>query len=156
MRYAVIDAGEKTDVTLILRGLTICNLLDKYLLMEQPSLGGTKMTRLTTLVLAFVLASSLTFAAEKRVNSATLKAPPSEQKVSGSVRDLKASTGELIDINSASEKQLNAINGVGSEYSERIIAGRPYYSQEQLVTRKVIPSDLYEKIKEQIIAKQAY
>jgi competence protein ComEA len=114
------------------------------------------MNRLATMVIAFVLTSSLTFAAEKRVNSATLKAPPLEQKVSGSATDLKASTGELIDINSATEKQLKAINGVGSEYSERIIAGRPYFTQEQLVTRKVIPSDLYEKIKEQIIAKQVY
>ena len=114
------------------------------------------MNRLSILIIVFILASSVSFAAERKVTSATLKPHPLEQKSSDISIDLKDSKGELIDINSASEKQLKAIVGVGSEYSERIIAGRPYSTQEQLVTRKVIPSELYEKIKEQIIAKQAY
>ena len=110
------------------------------------------MTRLFLLVFAFVLAASYSFAAG-RVTSAKLKAAAAEQ---ATVDAGMASKGELLDINSASEKQLKALKGIGVEYSERIIAGRPYFTQEQLVTRKVIPKEIYETIKDQIIAKQSY
>jgi len=105
------------------------------------------MIRLYTLLLAFVLAGSFSHAAEKRVTSATLKSAAANSRTT---------KGELIDINSASEKQLEALKGIGIEYSERIIAGRPYYTQDQLVTRKVIPKEIYETIKDRIIAKQSY
>ena len=113
------------------------------------------MTRLYTLVFAFVLAASFSFAAEKRVTSAKLKAAAAEQTTADTTES-RATKGELLDINSASEKQLKALKGIGVEYSERIIAGRPYFAQEQLVTRKVIPKEIYETIKDQIIAKQSY
>jgi len=114
------------------------------------------MTRLYTLVFAFVLAASFSFAAEKRVTSAKLKAAAAEQTTADTRMESRATKGELLDINSASEKQLKALKGIGVEYSERIIAGRPYFAQEQLVTRKVIPKEIYETIKDQIIAKQSY
>jgi len=113
------------------------------------------MIRLYTLVLAFVLAGSFSHAAEKRAISATLKSV-AVQKSADAAIDSRAARGELIDINSASEKQLEALKGIGIEYSERIIAGRPYFTQEQLVSRKVIPKEIYETIKDQIIAKQSY
>ena len=112
------------------------------------------MIRFYTLMFLFVLAASFSFAAEKRVISATSRA--AAVKNVDTATDLRTAKGELIDINSASAKQLKALKGIGVEYSERIIAGRPYYTQEQLVTRKVIPKEIYEKIKEQIIAKQSY
>lgn len=57
-----------------------------------------------------------------------------------------------IDINSASLDQLKAIPGVGDVYAKKIIAGRPYTTKHQLVTKGILPNGLYEKIKEQIIA----
>ena len=57
-----------------------------------------------------------------------------------------------IDINSASLDQLKAIPGVGDVYAKKIIAGRPYSTKHQLVTKGILPNGLYEKIKEQIIA----
>jgi competence protein ComEA len=123
--------------------------------MVATSSGRYSMMRLCTLVFVFVLAGSFSHAAEKRSASATLKSS-AVQKPADAAPDSTTTKGELIDINSASEKQLEALKGVGIEYSERIIAGRPYYTQEQLVTRKVIPREIYESIKEQIIAKQSY
>jgi competence protein ComEA len=117
--------------------------------------GRYSMIRFCILVFAFVLAGSFSHAAEKRVTSATLKSA-AVQKSADAAIDSRTAKGELIDINSASEKQLGSLKGVGVEYSERIIAGRPYYTQEQLVTRKVIPREIYESIKDQIIAKQSY
>jgi len=108
-----------------------------------------------TLIAAFVLAASFSPAAEKKVTSATIKSA-AVLKPDDAAIGIGTTKGELIDINSAPEKQLKALKGIGIEYSERIIAGRPYHMQEQLVTRKVIPREIYEAIKDQIIAKQSY
>jgi DNA uptake protein ComE-like DNA-binding protein len=92
---------------------------------------------------------------EKRGHPVTSK-PAAEQKTAEADQCSRITNGELLDINSASEKQLMAVKGIGVEYSDRIIAGRPYFNQEQLVTRKIIPREIYEAIKDQIIAKQLY
>jgi competence protein ComEA len=61
---------------------------------------------------------------------------------------------ELIDINRASAKDLDALPGIGEARTKAIIAGRPYKSKDELTKRKIIPEGVYEGIKEKIIAKQ--
>lgn len=62
------------------------------------------------------------------------------------------SSADKLDINSASKDQLAAIPGIGEAYAQKIIAGRPYRTKRDLMTRKIIPRSTYEKVEEQIIA----
>ena len=59
-----------------------------------------------------------------------------------------------LDINSATKDQLLAFPGIGQVYADKIIQGRPYKMRSDLVRRKVLPANVYAKIKGQIIAKQ--
>lgn len=57
-----------------------------------------------------------------------------------------------VDINRATESQLTAVKGIGVVYAERIIANRPYHSKYDLVTKGILPRNVYNQIKDAIVA----
>jgi competence protein ComEA len=62
----------------------------------------------------------------------------------------------LMDINTASEKELATLPGIGDARAAAIVKGRPYKGKDDLVQKKVLTKKVYDDIKDKIIAKQQY
>jgi competence protein ComEA len=65
-----------------------------------------------------------------------------------------AKKSEPMDINSASEKELATLKGIGDVRAAAIVKHRPYKGKDDLVKKKIVPQKVYDEIKDEIIAKQ--
>jgi competence protein ComEA len=87
----------------------------------------------------------------KKTEAAKPAAAPAAPKAAAPAAAPKA---EPMDINSASEKDLATLKGIGDVRAKAIVKGRPYKGKDELVQKKIIPQGVYDDIKDQIIAKQ--
>ena len=87
---------------------------------------------------------------------ATLAAPAfaEDKKPAPAASSAAPKTEALMDINSASEKDLATLPGIGEARAKAIVKGRPYKGKNELKDRKIIPEGVYNGIKDKIIAKQ--
>ena len=66
----------------------------------------------------------------------------------------ESKAAEKLDINSADEKALMTLDGIGEARASAIVKGRPYKGRDDLLNRKILPEPVYEKIKDRLVARQ--
>ncbi|HEV2616462.1 MAG TPA: helix-hairpin-helix domain-containing protein [Candidatus Acidoferrales bacterium] len=89
--------------------------------------------------------------AGRDLNAAAKTAAEEAHAAAQGVREgWKRGSERPLDLNSASETELMGLPGITRRDARRIIAGRPYRGKHDLVTRKIISSDEYSSIRNEI------
>ena len=94
---------------------------------------------------------------EKNINRSSLLIdgqkiyiPRQQQKqLGGQAAEVKSN---LININTASESQLDTLSGIGPVTAGKIINNRPYSQIEELTSKKVVSQKVFDQIKDKITA----
>jgi len=55
-----------------------------------------------------------------------------------------------ININTASEAELDMLWGIGPATAQKVISGRPYQKTEDLLNKKIVKTNVWEEIKDKI------
>jgi len=105
--------------------------------------------------------------AKSKMTKDDMKAEPKKDAKAEPKKDAKADTkdakgdaktaakkAEPMDINSASEKELATLPGIGEARAKAIVKGRPYKGKNELLDKNIVPQNAYKDIQDKIIAKQ--
>jgi DNA uptake protein ComE-like DNA-binding protein len=111
-----------------------------------------KSNRILALILVTLFAVVLPLSAQTKAKSTPKAQAPAAKSAPAPKAAPSANT--LVDLNSATKAELETLPGIGDAYADKIIAGRPYARKDQLVSKKVIPQATFDKIKDNVIARQ--
>jgi len=86
--------------------------------------------------------------------TATLK--DDAKAVTQGIRDglTRPSPDKPLDLNHASKAELTALPGIDDAAADRIIAGRPYSSEHELLERRIVSREQYNKIADSITVRK--
>lgn len=97
-------------------------------------------------VLVVLFASSLLLHAQAKVRPAKPGAKPAPTK---------AKQAKPLELNLASKAELMKLPGIDEALAVKIIAGRPYLTKTNLVTRNILPIGVFKPIRHMVSARQA-
>lgn len=83
--------------------------------------------------------------AQKVVDGSKIYIPFKNESATSGIK-----TASQININLASEEELEKLPGIGAVTASKVVAARPFTKIEDLLTKKVISKSVFEKIKQQI------
>lgn len=91
--------------------------------------------------------------AQKLVDGTKIYIPAAGENISASQIGQVAgtTTSSKVNINTASQSELESLPDIGSTRASKIISGRPYQKIEELVNKKIIGKAVFEKIKDSIV-----
>jgi competence protein ComEA len=111
--------------------------------------------RIHSLILGLVLPILVAAPAFAQSGTMAPATPAAKPAPAATAKPASVPAADLIDINSATQEQLAALKGIGKARSEAIVKGRPYKGKDDLLNKKIVPKNVYEEIKDKIIAKQS-
>lgn len=88
--------------------------------------------------------------AEKLGQAAKWAADEAEAAVEGFFEGWTHASAKSVNVNSASERQLESLPGITHEQAVRIVRFRPYRDRAALVTKGAIPESAYRAIKDRV------
>ncbi len=102
--------------------------------------------RLAVVAACWAVCGAASVAAAPQSNTAQTAPQTSAKKKSAPSPEAR------VDINHASTAELAKVPGLTPSWAGRIVRFRPYRSKQDLVDRGVLPSDVYDRIKDYVIA----
>lgn len=91
--------------------------------------------------------------AQKLIDGTKIYIPYEEEELSklSSPGQVAGTTATKVNINTASQVDLEALSGIGPVTASKIISNRPYQETGELLSKKVIGKAVYEKIKDSLV-----
>ena len=88
--------------------------------------------------------------AAKLADGAKIYIPAIGQDQASDEAHLSAGIAAFININTASQSELESLTGIGLVTAGKIISGRPFLRLEELVEKKAMSQSLFDKLKDQL------
>ncbi|MFZ6871069.1 ComEA family DNA-binding protein [Undibacterium sp. Di27W] len=132
----------------------------KFVLKQEPSCScftfgiGVKMKKQWQAILLVATLTALTMGTTSAADTAKKVSASAPASASSSASVPASGKTELIDLNNATKKELATLPKIGDVRSDAIIKGRPYKGKDELLSKKILPEDVYNGIKDLVIARQ--
>lgn len=89
----------------------------------------------------------------QQLQVAAQKAEEKAKVVAQGVKEGWNRGGQVLDLNSASVTELQTLPGLNEEVAKKIVAGRPYKTAGELVSRGILTEDQYRHLKNSVSVK---
>src|SRR5262245_5530908 len=109
------------------------------------------------MILSAALAVAMPLAAFAQDNTAKPAPSPAntEHHSTSSHSTHSSSSQPKVNLNSASKEELTKLPGITDEVADKIIAARPFKSRSELVDKKIVTKEEYEKVHNMVSAKSS-